>query len=173
MACYQKANTKTDCFADKFILLILVQNYDIAIARNQPLDYKMFHRTDSDQAKMELHGGEVPYPWRYPFCDVSVYKYNNNSNTFVAKREAAREWWPRNQFDASIADKTNGTYLKKFGEFHMRVFIHSEHFLERSMGKRWRYIAKTHNFNHKTLRELKEVKFMMPQDLHGPALPFS
>ena len=102
-------------------------------------------------------------PWRYPFCDLFVYRYNKTQDKFVYKREQAKLWWPNNFYDASLAS-ANATYLKKFGDFKMRVFSNSEKILKRKMGNGWRYIGTMHNFNHYTLEERKEVKFIMPDN---------
>ena len=102
-------------------------------------------------------------PWRYPFCDLFVYKYNQSVDKFIFKREKAKLWWRNNFYDTSLA-RANGTYLKKFGDFEMRVFVDSEKVLKRHMGTGWEYIGTIHNFNHYTLEERQEVKFLIPHN---------
>ena len=102
--------------------------------------------------------------WRYPFCDLFVYKYNESADKFIFKQEQGRLWWPNNFYDTSLA-RPNGTYLKKFGDFEMRVVVDSEKVLKRQMGTGWEHIGTIHNFNHYTLEEREEVKFLIPKNL--------
>ena len=103
-------------------------------------------------------------PWRFPFCDLFIYRYNKSKKKYFFKQKQARLWWPNNFYDDSLASP-NGTYLKKFGDFEMRVSIDSESVLERQMGTGWRYIGTLHNFNHYTLEERKGIKFVIPANI--------
>mgnify|MGYP001183335773 CR=1 FL=1 len=58
-------------------------------------------------------------PWRFPFCDLFLYRYEKSNEKFEFKRKQARLWWPNNFYDASLAS-VNGTYLKKFGVSQFR-----------------------------------------------------
>ena len=122
------------------------------------MDYKLSHMNDSEVVeKMKYYWN----PWRYPFCDIFLYRYDKRRNRFVNRREKARLWWPNNFYEASIAH-SNGTCLKKFGNFQMRVFSHSQAVLDRQMGTDWQFVGKLHNFNHYKMKEQKEVEFLLP-----------
>ena len=100
-------------------------------------------------------------PWRFPFCDLFLYRYEKSNEKFEFKRKQARLWWPNNFYDASLAS-VNGTYLKKFGDFEMRVFSDSKNVLQRQMGMGWRYIGTVHKFNHYKLEERNKIKYLIP-----------
>ena len=152
-----------------YVFSLSVQNHSITILKNYPLDYKLFHNTDSEVVKKMNDEGD---PWKYPFCDLFLYKYNKWKHRVVLRKRRARLWWPSNYYEVSLS-YSNGTYLTNFGDFQMRVPTDSEKVLYRQMGENWRYIATTHNFNHYTLEEIKkEVKFFMSPALFLPAKPF-
>ena len=88
------------------------------------------------------------------------------------RNKQARLWWPNNYYDVSLS-YSNGTYFEKFGNFLMRVSTNSVKTLNRQMGNNWWHVAMTHDFNHYTLQELNEVKFLMSPNLFVPATPFS
>ena len=106
-------------------------------------------------------------PWKYPFCDLFVYRHNEPQKKFLFRREQARLWWPHNVYEDALAS-VNGTYLRKFGDIEMRVVSDSEKHLKRFFGNEWRYIGTRHNMNHYTLTEQKKVEFLIPDNFRIP-----
>ena len=54
----------------------------------------------------------------------------------------------------------------------MRVYKDALNDLERLHGENWWDIGETRNFDHRTMKELKTINFLIPPDLHVPAKPF-
>ena len=75
------------------VSLYLEYNHSIIIHRHRPLDYKLFNIYESEVVeRMQSFSN----PWRYPFCDLFVYKYNESADRFIFKQEKERLWWPNN-----------------------------------------------------------------------------
>ena len=110
-------------------------------------------------------------PVKFPFCDVFVYKYDVSTKRFIFRDAKANYFWPQEYFGESVS-YSNGTYLKTFGNFQMRVYKDALNDLERLHGEHWWDIGETRNFDHRTMTELKTIQFLIPPDLHVPAKPF-
>ena len=147
-------------------------NYNISVRKHYPLDYKIFHTFESEVLKNSK--GKV-YPWRFPFCDIFLYKYNKSSDVFELRSESGRRWFPSLYHDVSLHSKfggANGTYLHTFGSSQMRVALDAQKVLSREMGKNWRNIGISPNYNHYKDKELNRTKFWLTPALLLPALPF-
>ena len=66
----------------------------------------------------------------------------------------------------------NGTRLVQFGDSQMRVSVENESWLETLYGKNWRYIAKSHWYDHQKNVKKNTFFFELNSRLNKPATPF-
>ena len=154
------------------IFLFSVLNYNISVRKHYPLDYKIFHNNESEEVVIKKR----KYPFRFPFCDVFLYKHNKSRNIFELRSEQGRRWFPSLYHDVSL-HSTYGdakrTYLHAFGSSQMRVALNAREVLTREVGMNWWTIGISPNYNHHTNKQGEKTKFLLTPALLVPALPFA
>ena len=107
-------------------------------------------------------------PIRYPFCDVFIYVYKKEDNSFHY-RDTWGEWV---KAGLRSMDLSGGTKLIPFGDFEMRISVDTIRYLNESGYPNWKRIGVTQWYNHFLNWAQTEYKFQLLPRLYSPALPF-
>ena len=148
----------------KFIFSSAI-NYGITWIKDTSANYKFFHKTNSILVPSMKNKDN---PWRYPFADVFIYKYDERFD-ILAYENKWKDLKPGVGFDAKLK-WPNGTKLTRFGNFEMRVSTDNINYLQRLFGNYsgWQEIGITPWYNHYKNVLGHEVAFKIPEILYSP-----
>ena len=120
--------------------------------------------------------GKHVYPFRYPFVDIFVYSYNKNYSVLTYRKENVFHKCSHNIGFKSGKNGTQtwpqGTMLKTFGDFKMRVSVDNRRYLESIYSSNWYTFGMTSSYNHYKDAFNIPISFRIPQQLYSPAMPF-
>ena len=110
-------------------------------------------------------------PWRYPFADIFIYKYDERYD-LLSYRNIWRTWWAGIGFNATLK-WPNGTILTPFGNFNMRISIENKAYLEKAIAPNWHDVGLTPWYDHYNDERKETIAFEIPPELYAPAMPFA
>ena len=116
------------------------------------------------------------HPFRYPFADIFVYSYNKTYDVYTYRKENAFHKIFYNKGFKPVKNATQrwpqGTKLKTFGDFKMRVSVDNRRYLESLFSLNWYNIGITSAYDHYNDAFKFPISFRIPQRLYSPAMPF-
>lgn len=107
----------------------------------------------------KINGSNIPnYQWKFPFCDIFIYKMENNVYKSISK--TAQEYWINDYYKY---DEIYPIRTIKFNNIYVNIMNKSYSYLDRNFGNTWA-IKGYEQYDHQ-LEKNKEKKILTLSDI--------